>query len=79
MNIAAAFRPAVHSTAQAGLKQGPSMQQGLTEDLCIMSAAGGLVRHRLTLQQHVQPEADPLRYVSHSLAHTQLVFNCPNI
>jgi len=62
ISIAASFHQAIHSNAQQGLKeQNTGQQHQLTEDLFVMTAAGGLIRHRLTLQQSMQQDADLLR------------------
>lgn len=61
MHVAAAFRSALQSASQPGLTQGALPQGQLAEDLFVMSPAGGMVRHRLTLQQSTQEEAGTLR------------------
>lgn len=62
MSIAAAFRPAPADSLPNGKQQRSAIQQSqLQEDLFVMTAAGGLVRHKLMLHHSTQTESDSPR------------------
>jgi len=77
-DIAATFRPSQQATdphSHTPHVDSPTQPGSLQEDLFVMTASGGLVRHQLKLQAKAQSEAGPAaadRYSTHTCCFLSL-------